>query len=100
MTRMGMGQLTNIEDSIFDYCKQVSETTEVTDDVIEEIKNIMKETGKKVGSHCGQMGQGVFIKDSTREWWIDKTFETFFLNIEAKEWEEKPQIDKKKLYKC
>ena len=99
LTRMGMGHLTNIEEIIFDYCKQVSETTEISDDVIEEIKKIMEETSKKITFHYGQMGQGAFMKDSTREWWVDKTFETFFLNKEIEDWEEKPEIDKKKLYK-
>ena len=54
----------------------------------EELQDIIRDNYEKTSVHGGQTRQGMYWKNSTREWVIERSFKDYQLNREAEEWED------------
>ena len=85
-SKFGLGRYWHLWDKLVPLATEIYEKYGEIDQ--EELKDIIRDNYEKTSVHGGQTRQGIYWKNSTREWVIERSFKDYQLNREAEEWED------------
>jgi len=85
LSGLGLGRYDHLNDILTTSLKNLKD--EYGDINAEELYDLIRKNYEKTSSHAGQHKQGIFWKESTREWIVKKTFKEYKINREVEDWE-------------
>ena len=85
LSGLGLGRYDHLNDILTTSLKNLKdEYGEINE---EELYDLIRKNYEKTSPHAGQHKQGIFWKESTREWIVKKTFKEYKINREVEDWE-------------
>ena len=85
LSGLGLGRFNHLIDILPSLIKNIQ--NEYGDIKENELYDLIRENYQKTSPHAGQHKQGIFWKESTREWIIKKSFKDYKINREVEDWE-------------
>ena len=85
LSGLGLGRYDHLNDILTTSLKNLKD--EYGDINAEELYDLIRKNYEKTSPHAGQHKQGIFWKESTREWIVKKTFKEYRINREVEDWE-------------
>ena len=85
LSGLGLGRFNHLIDILPSLIKDIqNEYGDINED---DLYDLIRENYEKTSPHAGQHKQGIFWKESTREWIIKKSFKDYKINREVEDWE-------------
>ena len=85
LSGLGLGRYDHLNDILTTSLKNLKDEYGNID--TEELYDLIRKNYDKTSPHAGQHKQGIFWKESTREWIVKKTFKEYKINREVEDWE-------------